>query len=161
MGLKTKLNIILLAIFFLLPGRAYAASVSDIAKQLVCQCGCNMILLNCSHGECGSRTEMNAIIQQKLSQGESETSIVQSFVSRYGEQVLASPPKRGFNLTAWITPFAAIIFGAGGIYLALMAWVKRGRQVPAPVETRSEEMDDEYRRRVDRELQRFSEKGFR
>jgi len=157
-----KLGIALL--FFLLfasPVSADSATVSDISKQLVCQCGCTMVLSNCSHTECASREAMTTLIEQELAQGQSEEQIIQSFVSQYGEQVLAAPIKRGFNLTAWVAPFAALLLGGGVIYIALQAWVRRGRHSQTGVISEAEERDGEYQHRLEKELKEFTERGFR
>ena len=162
MGLKMKLGIILLfALLALSPARAYAATVSDISKQFICQCGCNMVLFNCTHAECGSRSAMTALITQKLDQGQSEEQIIQFFVSQYGEQVLASPPKKGFNLTAWILPFAAILVGGLVIYITLKKWVRRGQENLATATVEAGEEDENYRRRLEEELSDFAERSFR
>ncbi len=156
-----------LGIFFILfflfasPVMAESATVSGIAKQLICQCGCTLVLANCTHSECMSRDTMTTLIEQKLAQGQSEEQIIQSFVDQYGEQVLASPPKRGFNLTAWILPFAAILGGGGIIYMALKKWVWQGRQSATPAEAEVEEGDEEYQSRLKKELEEFTERGFR
>ncbi len=157
-----KLGIIFL--FFLLfasPVRAESATVSDISDQLICQCGCTLVLANCTHSECMSRDTMTTLIEQKLSQGQSEAQIIQSFVEQYGEQVLASPPKRGFNLTAWILPFAAILGGGGIIYMAVRKWVWQGRQSATTAEVEVEESDEEYRRQLEEELEEFTGGSFR
>ncbi len=134
-------------------------TVSDIAKQLICQCGCGRILADTTPGG-GIRDEMYAIIEQKLAQGESQEEILDYFVARYGPQVLSHPiSKRGFNLVAWVLPFVAILAGGVVIYLAVKAWVRRGRQ--PPISARSEEEDEEYRKRLEKELEEFSEGGFR
>ncbi len=162
MGLKAKLSLILLAVTLLFfPARASAATVSDLSKQFICQCGCNMVLLNCSHLECGSREAMTDAISQKIAQGQTEEQIVQFFVARYGEQVLASPPKKGFNLMAWFTPFAALLLGVGVIYIALRKWVRRGSHVQAYVPTDAGEVDEKYRRQLEKELEEFAERSFR
>lgn len=126
--------------------------VDEISSQLVCQCGCGSVLNNCVHQECMSRSEMRTSITGQLAQGKSNGQIVQAFVQVYGEKVLAEPPKKGFNLTAWIAPFVGLLVGAWLIFLLLRAWVSRGKVavtsdalVPAPVR-------DEYRRRVEKEL---------
>lgn len=155
MRLMLKFGIVLL-IFILAasPARAGAATMSDIADQLVCQCGCNMVLSNCSHIECFSRETMTASIEQKLAQNQSAKEIVQSFVAQYGEQVLAAPRKQGFNLTAWVTPFAALLFGGGVIYATLKKWVRQGRT--DQTDDTPEEVDEEYRRRLEKELKEFN-----
>ncbi len=162
MGLKVRLSIILLiAILSFSPSQANAATASDISKQLICQCGCTLVLANCTHEECMSRDTMTTLIEQKLAQGQSEAEIIQFFVAQYGEQVLASPPKRGFNLVAWILPFAAILGGGGVIYIALRVWVRRGRQSQTSAIAEAEEGDEEYRRQLEQELEEFTGRGFR
>ena len=163
MGMK-KIGIILLFIIALLavsPLRIKAQTVGDISDQLVCQCGCTLTVSNCTHIECMSREAMTALIKQKLAQGQSETEIIQFFVDQYGEQVLSSPPKRGFNLVAWVLPFVAILAGGGVIYIALKKWVWQGRQSPTIATTETEEEKEKYQQRLEKELKEFTEESFR
>ncbi len=158
-GMLSTLILVLSVAF--LPARASAATVSDIASQLICQCGCTLVLNNCTHEECHSRENMTALIEQQLAQGQSEEQSIQLFVTQYGEQVLAAPPKRGFNLTAWILPFAAILAGGGFIYFLIRKWVRRGGYSPVNVAAETEEMDAEYQHQLEEELKGFSERSFR
>lgn len=163
MGLRGKFSLVLLLLFGSLfpfsPVRAETPLVGAIAKELICQCGCTAVLSNCTHGECMVRDTMLTLIEQKLAQGQSQEQIIQFFVGQYGEQVLASPPKRGFNLVAWVTPFVAILLGAGVIFIAVRKWVKRGGQTVVVTEVGEE--DEKYRLQLERELKEFTEKGFR
>ncbi len=142
------------------PAGARAATLEDIGNELICQCGCNMVLINCNHQECGVRESMLADIRQRLDRGESRDQIVQAFIQQYGEVVLAAPPKRGFNLVAWITPFAALLAGAGVIYIAITTWVKRGA-VQAPKPGAVKEDDEKYLARLEQELKTFRDGSFR
>ncbi|MDP3879945.1 MAG: cytochrome c-type biogenesis protein CcmH [Dehalococcoidales bacterium] len=151
---------LILVLLFLIPTVVSAATVTDLAKQFVCQCGCNSVLPSCNHIECGSRAEMNALLQQMVDQGQTEPEITRFFVTRYGEQVLASPPKRGFNLMAWITPFAAIIAGGGVIFIALKKWVGQGK-LPQATPVTSNEQNDKYYNQLEQELAEFTERSFR
>ncbi len=138
------------------PVMADSATVSSISKELICQCGCGRILN--SH-VCDTQEAMGTLIEQKLAQGQSEEQIIQYFVAQYGEQVLASPPKRGFNLTAWLSPIAALLLGSGVIYVALKQWLRRGKSsqtIPMAQET-----NEEYRHRLEKDLEEFTERGFR
>ncbi len=161
MSLKKLGLAALLFLLFVSPVKADSTTVSNISKQLVCQCGCTMLLSNCSHVECASRDTMTTLIGQKLAQGQSEEQIIQFFVAQYGEEVLASPPKRGFNLTAWVLPFAAIAAGGVAIYFALKKWVKRGKRYQAKDVTKAKGEDKEYQRQLKKELKEFDERGFR
>ncbi|OGO30777.1 MAG: hypothetical protein A2Z29_03745 [Chloroflexi bacterium RBG_16_56_11] len=160
---KVCLLAVLLLVLFLapvVPVKADAMTVDYISGQLICQCGCTSVLNNCTHAECHSRESMTNLIRQKVDQGESAAAIIQYFVAQYGEQVLSSPPKKGFNLTAWLLPFAAIMAGGAVIYFALKKWVKRGTHQPEGV-VPVNETDKEYERRVENELSGFTHGGFR
>jgi cytochrome c-type biogenesis protein CcmH len=132
--------------------------VGSIADQFICQCGCTKVLSAC---DCGTAAGMVAVISEKLAQGESEEQITQYFVAQYGEQVLASPPKKGFNLVVWILPFAAILTGGGVVYIVLKKWVWQGRQPPSISGAEEENEDEEYQEQLEKELEEFSEVGFR
>ncbi len=160
MRLKEKLSIILLIVLLSFsPARANAQTLTDLSKQFICQCGCTMVLASCTHVECHSRETMTTLIEQKLAQGQSEEQIIQFFVAQYGEQVLASPPKRGFNLVAWVLPFAAILVGGGVIYVAIKKWVRQGGR--SQISTVTEEKDEKYQRQLEEELKEFTEGSFR
>ena len=140
---------------------AGSVSVGSIGEKLVCQCGCNQTVTACPDSPCPSADPIKAVIGQKLARGESEAQIIQYFVAQYGEQVLVTPPKSGFNLVAWILPFVVLVVGGGIIYLALKRWVWQGKVQQVDVGTSIEEDDEKYRRRLEKELKEFSEKGFR
>lgn len=106
----------------------YAASVKDIANQVFCQCGCDMILSKCNEDVCFPRDAMLGLINQKLDQGQPQEEIIQSFVAQYGEQVLASPAKRGFHLTIWVVPFAVILLEGVVICVNFKKWRRRGEE---------------------------------
>ena len=159
---KKSLGIVLLIILlFVSPARADSVTEGDISEELICQCGCNMVLSNCSHAECMVRDMMTTLIGQQLAEGQSKAQIIQLFVAQYGEQVLASPPKRGFNLMAWLLPFAAILGGGGIIYVSVRRWVRKGGQSQISAMGEAQEDDEEYRRRLEKELDDFTEESFR
>ncbi len=107
------------------PGLAHAGDpVEDVTRELMCQCGCTMIVNVC---DCGTAEQMRQVVRGQLSEGRSGQEIIDYFVSQYGEKVLGSPRKEGFNLTAYVLPFAAIAAGGGGVSAAAYAWVRRSR----------------------------------
>jgi len=72
--------------------------------------------------------------------------------------VLSAPPKKGFNLAAWVTPFAALLFGVGVVYVTLKRWVRREKQNHSSVVI---EEDERYTRQLEKELKEFNERSFR
>ena len=51
---------------------------------------------------------MKAFIRARIAAGDSAAQIKASLVDQFGPAVLAEPPKRGFDLLAWLLPLAAL-----------------------------------------------------
>jgi hypothetical protein len=72
-------------------------------------------------------------------------------VDRYGVEVLAAPPKSGFNLVAWILPALAVPAALAAGFLALRAMRRRPGSSPG-VGPQPDAGLDPYLEKVDREL---------
>ncbi len=115
----------------------FALTLEEVSNELVCQCGCGLVLENCNHSDCGVAIPMRDTIRERIARGETKEQIVGFFVGKYGEIVLAAPTRRGFNLTVWLLPFLGIVAGAGFVALLIMTWVRRRRE--SLVQTEEEE----------------------
>jgi cytochrome c-type biogenesis protein CcmH len=94
-------------------------------------------------------------ISTRIAAGDTKSEIKRKLVLQFGPSVLAEPSKHGFNLLAWVLPFAGI--GLGAIALGALAWHwSRGRG-PGPAEPGRPTLDPELERRVDEELSRFEQ----
>lgn len=159
--MKRKLGLLLIMVFLALPAaNTYAATVEDVANQLICQCGCTQVLSKCAEPVCTTREEMKGLIREKLNQGRTQQEIIQSFVAKYGEKVLASPSKTGFNLTVWLAPIAAILLGGVVIYATVKKMLRHGKQT-VEITAVPEKEDEAYRRRLEKDLKDFGDGGFR
>ena len=63
--------------------------------------------------------QMRRTVRERLAEGESRDEVLRFFVERYGEGILAAPPKSGFNLLAWLVPPLALLIGGGALALVL------------------------------------------
>jgi len=63
---------------------------------------------------------MRKVIKDKINQGESKEKILQYFVNQYGDNILAKPPLKGFNLLLWIIPPSVLL-------LSILLWVLKVR----------------------------------
>ena len=74
---------------------------------------------------------MRQMVRDRLAQGATRQEILDFFVERYGQEILASPPKSGFNLLAWIFPLVgmSVALAAGVLVLRSMSV----NQAPQPV----------------------------
>jgi len=126
---------------------ASSTDVEDRVREIASELRC-VVCQNLSVADSPSdlAKEMRNLVREQVELGKGRQEILDYFVSRYGEFVLLSPPKRGFNLLVWGLPFAAIAAGACGVYLAARRWTTR------PEETRPA-VDPAYVERVRRELE--------
>jgi cytochrome c-type biogenesis protein CcmH/NrfF len=94
----------------------------DLNHRLMCTCGCAEILGECNHVGCTSSTEELNLLSARISAGDTDQQIFDTFVAKYGATVLAAPPASGFNLVAWIAPFAVFAAALLGTILLVRHW---------------------------------------
>lgn len=68
---------------------------------------------------------MRAAVRDGLLAGESPEQVLDSLVASFGEEVLASPPKRGLALLVWLGPPIALVLGGAAVALAVRG-LRRG-----------------------------------
>jgi cytochrome c-type biogenesis protein CcmH len=93
---------------------------------------------------------MKLFIRAQIAAGRSEREIKDALVAQFGRGVIATPPKSGFGLLAWLLPLGMLAAGAIAAGLLVRVWSRR--QGPPPPEG---PLDPELERRVDEELSRF------
>ena len=124
------------------------ASQADLEGEIMCPV-CNTTL---DQSDSPIARRMKADIASRIAAGESKQQIKDELVAQFGTKVLAAPPAKGFNLLAWLLPFAALFGGA--LVLGLLAWRwSRNREPSTPAPRLSPALE----RRVDEELARFDE----
>lgn len=136
-----------------------------VSNRLLCQCGCNYMVLSCNHVDCSSASFIRRSIQTQLAAGKSEDAIVAGFVEQYGPRILPEPPKKGFNWSAWLMPFIVLVLGGALVSYILWRWkfhyqpaeaALAGATVgdmPIPNAT-APELVEKYRAQIDRELEK-------
>jgi cytochrome c-type biogenesis protein CcmH len=92
----------------------------ELEKHLKCQCGCPLDIYTCRTTDfaCPVSPRVHADVQALIAGGYSEDEIRDAFVAVYGERVLTAPKPQGFNLLAYVAPFAAITLFGG-----FAAWI--------------------------------------
>jgi cytochrome c-type biogenesis protein CcmH len=120
--------------------------VHDIAAQLRCVV-CQNLSVADSPSEMAS--QMRGIIRERLAAGESPAEVQRYFVDRYGEWILLSPPRRGFNLLVWILPFVAVGVGLAATAALLWRWTHRQRTARPPAASVDAAMSERIRRELE------------
>jgi cytochrome c-type biogenesis protein CcmH len=140
-------------IIFILPLAVSALTVDEVGSELLSPDGCGMMLNVC---ESSHAQEMRNLIKEKIEQGSSKQEIIDYFVGQYGEKILAVPSKKGFNLTAWVTPFLALLFGAVAIMFLIASWAgKKGKPSKVAKGDLSPNEKAAFKAKIDKELKNF------
>ena len=99
---------------------------------------------------------MKEIIRERIAQGRTKSEIKAELVAQFGTRVLATPPKEGFDLIAWVLPLLGLAAGAAVVGVLAWRWSRRDGDRdgggPPPDEPA---LDPDLERRLDRELARF------
>ncbi len=121
---------------------------TTLNHRLMCVCGCAEILGECNHVGCSSSTEELADLRADIAKGLSDDQILASFAAKYGATVLAAPTTHGFDLVAWIAPFAVFAAALLGTILLVRRWTIGKTQTEAAV---SDPAMDALREKIRRE----------
>jgi cytochrome c-type biogenesis protein CcmH len=123
-------------------------TLADLEDEVMCPV-CNTTL---DQSSSPAARQIKDFIAQRIEAGDSKSEIKDKLVADYGPQILAAPPKEGFDLLAWLLPIGGLLGGA--LVLGLLAWRWSRRREPV---TAAERLDPALERRVDQELARFDE----
>ena len=125
---------------------------NQIQDKLICQCGCNYLLRHCPHLQCPSAPVMRSAIRDNLSAGLAEPEVIKAMVAEFGPAALAAPPTEGFDLTAWVMPFVALLLGLCFAVYIIRRWTRRTPQAAAEAE-----VVDRYRHLAEQEMKHLEE----
>jgi cytochrome c-type biogenesis protein CcmH len=141
-----RLLAVAVAVLALAGAAAAAPNPADLEAELVCPT-CKTTL---DQSDAPVARGRKASLRERIAAGASENEIKAELVDQFGREVLAEPPKRGFDLLAWVLPIAGVALGA--VVVGALAWRwSRGRGV----DVAEEPLDPELERRLDDELARF------
>ena len=102
------------------------AMLADLENALMCKCDdkCGKVLMNCT---CSTAAKTRKKFTKMLESGITVEQIIQQQITKYGETVLSAPSKSGFNLTAWVMPFGALLVGGLSIRRLINTWSSKNK----------------------------------
>jgi cytochrome c-type biogenesis protein CcmH len=95
---------------------------NTLSHQLMCQCGCAQLLGECDHVGCPDRDKELSELMTDIAANMTDAQVMDEFVARYGATVLAAPTMKGFDLVAWVAPFAVFSAALLGTILLIRRW---------------------------------------
>jgi cytochrome c-type biogenesis protein CcmH len=109
-----------------------------LSKRVLCMCGgCEDSAGMCNHpggtfsGPCETARGMQKDLDAHVTRGESDDQILQAMVEQYGPTVLVEPPKKGFDLLAWIMPIAVPLIALVLVWEVVRRWRHKATLAPA------------------------------
>ncbi len=136
-----------------------AALFKEVSDALICQCGCNLVVSQCGHVNCPSAVPIRQKIEEMVVAGQPKDSILAYFMNEYtfrgnpppGKAILSEPEGKGFDLVAWITPFAALVVFAMVVLVVVKRRTRTGDR-PQEVAEEVSNIDSRLSSQIEKEL---------
>ncbi len=119
-------------------------SEPDMETQLMCPT-CHQVL---AYSQSTIASHIKQRLQAWCADGTTSGQVKSRLIAQFGPEILASPPKQGFDLLAWVIPGAALVAGVGIASAVALRWRgRRGPPQPPPA------IDAAMAARIDADLQ--------
>jgi cytochrome c-type biogenesis protein CcmH len=140
------------AVCFALGASDASSRYNDLSHKMMCTCSCAQMLGECNHVGCPSSGPMLNELSAGIAGGSTDKQILDSFVAKYGATVLAAPTTHGFDLVAWIAPFAVFAAALLGTILLVRHWtVGKSQMATEPATPEMNALRDRIRRETGEE----------
>lgn len=147
------LAVVVAALVLAAPAAACAhprTSLSYLQGQVMCPV-CHTTL---DMSDSPAAQQIDRFIAQKIAACWTAPRIKAALVANYGQEILAAPSHKGFDLVAWWLPIAGVLGGALVLAYGVWRWSLR-REPEEPAEPVDSGLDEETERRLDDLLARF------
>jgi cytochrome c-type biogenesis protein CcmH len=148
-----RLAALWLAVALVTPALAAASDQHPSQNELESEIMCPICGTTLDQSDSAAAQQLKMFIRSRIAAGQTKGQIEDQLVARFGEQVLAAPPKKGFNLLAWLLPLVGLAIAVPVVGYAAWRWSHsrdRADEEPPPGP-----LDPELERRLERELARF------
>jgi cytochrome c-type biogenesis protein CcmH len=146
------LALVLLALAVAAP--AFASELKPTAAELESELVCQTCETTLDMSDAPVARRMKGFIRARIAAGDTKSEIKAQLVDQFGSSVLAVPPRKGFDLIAWVLPLAGLAVGI--VVVGALAWRwSRVRGGGPPAEGEDEPLDPALERRIDEALDGF------
>jgi len=142
--------VLAVALCFSIGATDASSRFNNLGHRLMCTCGCAQLLGECNHVGCPESGRMRDELSAAIASGISDQKILDGFAAKYGMTVLAAPPAKGFDLVAWIAPFAVFAAALLGTILLIRRWGGLGGDKAAMAQVDAGFVDPAERERLER-----------
>jgi cytochrome c-type biogenesis protein CcmH len=150
----TRRLLVAALVALVLAGTAAASEARPTLDELEQELTCPTCKTSLALSDAPVADQIRAFVQERIAAGDTKSEIKDKLVADYGPQILAAPPKNGFNLLAWALPIVLLL--GGGLVVGLLAWRWSHSHEPGPPAATTQ-LSPALERRVDEELARYDE----
>ncbi len=147
-------RLVIAAIAALVLAASADAAGSPVQADLEAEIVCPTCKTTLDQSNAPIAVRMKTYIRDRIAAGDSGAEIKEQLVDQFGPGVLAEPPKRGFDLLAWLLPLGAVAIGAVVVGALALTWSKRRDDA---ADAPGADLDPELEQRLDEELSRFED----
>lgn len=140
----------------LLPINSFAAlTETEVSESLICY-ACPGEPLNVDR--CSGGDKMRTVITRMINEGKSKPEILDYFVAQFGDSILTTVPKKGFNWFAYTGPIIGLLVGIPVAILVIRRWGS-ANQPAAEGESSTPKtvLDEQTRQQIEQELANLNE----
>jgi cytochrome c-type biogenesis protein CcmH/NrfF len=145
---SAQASLLAIAVCFSLGASDASSRFDNLGHRLMCTCGCAQLLGECNHVGCPDSGRERDELSAAIAAGLSDQQILDQFAAKYGVTMLAAPRTRGFDLVAWIAPFAVFAAALLGTILLVRRW--SGVRPATPAGNDPETASPEEKKRLER-----------
>jgi cytochrome c-type biogenesis protein CcmH len=142
-------------IALLLAAPATASEERPTAAELESELVCPVCEATLDTSNAPVALRMKAFIRRRIAAGDTKSEIKAELVDQFGPAVLAEPPKKGFELVAWVLPLAGLALGAAAVGVLAWRWSRTRGSDDEPPRESVEPLDPVLEQQLDDELARF------
>jgi cytochrome c-type biogenesis protein CcmH len=128
-----------------------AAMVREIEDNLIAPC-CWSQPVSQHYSEAAEKIRTE--VRQMVASGKTREEILDHFVAQYGERILATPRPKGFNILAYVLPWASLLLGVGFVFVLIK---KLRTSAPASNPATPPPPDSSYFSTIEKELKDLEE----
>lgn len=127
------------------------ASLNEIEAEVMCPvCGTLLQL-----AESPQALREKAFVRRLVAEGKTKQQIKDALVAEYGEEVLALPKGKGFNLSAYLVPAIAFLVALVALAFGVIRWRRAGGPPEGGSQPRPRGPSPEDEARLDADLARY------
>jgi len=127
------LAVVVLAVIVWAAQPSGAPTPAERARALAAQLRCpDCESLSAADAQTSSARAIRRDLRARVAEGQSDATIRQAYVERYGEAIVLEPERRGLGLLVWGLPVVMLGAGALGLALAFRRWRRLQRRHATP-----------------------------